>query len=199
MGLEGLEYRSTKLTTDRLWKGVANKPTEEDRLGKGFYEWTAAKLLLGAGAGADPTEIDVPAGGGGHITVLPDMYSAIIQGTWSHINDMCAGGGFLRNSTGANADEVNYLVGLAAGTYTLRLLFTKTVAGGIVDVYVDGTEEGSIDTYAAATAFNNVLNIPGIVVAAPAMVVVRVVCDGKHASSTKWQCDLQEYAFWRTA
>ena len=32
------------------------------RFGKDQFEWTAAKLLLGAGAGADPTEIDVPAG-----------------------------------------------------------------------------------------------------------------------------------------
>jgi len=34
------------------------------RFGKSRLEWTADKLLKGAGAGADPTEIDVPAGGG---------------------------------------------------------------------------------------------------------------------------------------
>lgn len=32
------------------------------RFGKTRLEWTANKLLKGAGAGADPTEIDVPAG-----------------------------------------------------------------------------------------------------------------------------------------
>ncbi len=32
------------------------------RIGKDRMEWTAAKLLLGAGTGSDPTEIDVPGG-----------------------------------------------------------------------------------------------------------------------------------------
>lgn len=39
---------------------VAQKPA--DRLGLANLAWTADKLLKGAGAGADPTEIDVPAG-----------------------------------------------------------------------------------------------------------------------------------------
>ena len=35
-----------------------------DRLGKARLEWAVNKILKGAGAGSDPTEIDVPVGGG---------------------------------------------------------------------------------------------------------------------------------------
>ena len=42
-------------------KGGVTRPITP-RITKAELEWTANKLLLGAGAGADPTEIDVPGG-----------------------------------------------------------------------------------------------------------------------------------------
>lgn len=42
---------------------VVSAPDHTGRMTKAWFEWTANKLLLGAGAGADPTEIDVPTGG----------------------------------------------------------------------------------------------------------------------------------------
>ncbi len=41
---------------------VVSASDHTGRLTKAFMEWTANKLLLGTGAGADPTEIDVPTG-----------------------------------------------------------------------------------------------------------------------------------------
>jgi len=55
--LNGVPY----LTSTYLWRGDAiNRQAEEDRLGLANLEFTAAKLLRGAGAGVNPTEIDVP-------------------------------------------------------------------------------------------------------------------------------------------
>ena len=49
-----------------------SKRVRKDRIARAFGTgWTAAKLLLGAGAGADPTEIDVPSG-------LPDAIAGDI-------------------------------------------------------------------------------------------------------------------------
>ncbi len=46
------------------------------RIGKGELEWTNAKLLKGAGVGADPTEIDVPALSSKAIYTTRDMTAA---------------------------------------------------------------------------------------------------------------------------
>ena len=59
-----------KLHADKHTKGGADEVSlaasqiTSERFGKTRLEWTAAKLLKGAGAGADPTEIDVPEAGG---------------------------------------------------------------------------------------------------------------------------------------
>lgn len=82
--MNGLEYRSGKLTTDKVWEGDANnRPAEIDLDtavlavaaallhsprhipgGADPMRWTVNKLLLGGGAGADPTEVDLAAEGG---------------------------------------------------------------------------------------------------------------------------------------
>lgn len=88
------------LTDEKMWKGTGANPEELTiaasrvvgrkaagdvvaltgaevltiigRIGKGNLQWTAAKLLLGAGAGADPTEVDLPVAGA---TVASGTYS----------------------------------------------------------------------------------------------------------------------------
>jgi len=61
MGLEGLEYRTTPLTTDKIWKGVANKPTEVDMPGglSGVI-WVQPYYVTGTGAVLSSTYLGYP-------------------------------------------------------------------------------------------------------------------------------------------
>jgi len=55
------------------------------RLGKDRLEWTADKLLKGAGAGSDPTEIDVPTNLATITFIIDGGGSAITTGEKGHL------------------------------------------------------------------------------------------------------------------
>lgn len=58
-----LEGSSKATVQDHTPKAHTLASHSAGRIGKDRFEWAANKLLKGAGAGADPTEIDVPAAG----------------------------------------------------------------------------------------------------------------------------------------
>ena len=75
-----------KLHADKHTKGGADEVSlaasqiTSERFGKTRLEWTAAKLLKGAGAGADPTEIDVPSVPSGLIAIWHGLLANIPSG-----------------------------------------------------------------------------------------------------------------------
>ena len=68
LGGVSLRWRDLRLSRDIYMGGTLQSGSMDaarittGRFGKSRLEWTADKLLKGAGAGADPTEIDVPGG-----------------------------------------------------------------------------------------------------------------------------------------
>lgn len=140
------------------------------------------------------------AAGEGHITILPNNYNTIGQGTWAHVNDnsyfLAA---YFYNSTTADADEVSYKMYLAAGTYTFRIQANQRADAPIVDIYIDASEVGSFDLYDAVGAFPYTVTITGIIVATSGLKTFKLVIDGKHGSSSNYLFQFQEFAFWRTA
>lgn len=65
-------------------------------------------------------------------------------------------GQVLKNGAGLQNDEVNLgnFVIEEEGTFTFYVNCEKNTANGIMTIYLNGTSKGTIDTYAAASSFN---------------------------------------------
>lgn len=139
-------------------------------------------------------------GAAGHITIMPPSYSSIVQGTWawtSNVNQW--GGGYFGNSTSADADELNYKIYLAPGTYTLASCGVENTDHGIMKVYIDGTLVMTKDYYNAGGATYNVItNQTGISISSAGIKTVRVVVDGKNAGSSDYWLTLSYLALYLT-
>jgi len=149
------------------------------------------KTILGIEAGGDPGE--------GHITILPWLYTTIIQGTWAAT---ASSGqilyGYLRNNTHDDGDQLNFKVYLAAGTYTFSLIGQKDTDCGIIEILIDTVSKGTIDTYGSAA--NNVrFDVAGIVVATSGLKTFSLKVNGKNTSSSNHYVYLTAMALTRTA
>lgn len=171
------------------------------RFGKSRLEWTALKLLKGAGAGADPTEIDVPDPGEGHIAIMPDSYDSIGQGTWA----WSSGSGMVWNHAWMNPshtdeDNISYKVFLPAGTYTLELLAGKTgLAYGRLYVDIDSTPIAMFDLYDPAAPDNKRFTDINTVISTPGLKTLKLRVNGKNASAIDYYVNWLYIALWRTA
>ncbi|KKM81854.1 hypothetical protein LCGC14_1325570 [marine sediment metagenome] len=156
-------------------------------------------------AGEDGLEFDTPAGGGGAGGGTARIFvwspDSVTQGTWSigmavvHIY-----GGYIINLTGvANGDEIHFSTYLGAGTYTLKMMKQHSNSTGIVDIYIDAAEVASFDTYSSSPSYNNVSTQTGIVVGAGGVKDIKVIVDGKNASSSNYYAVIQDMVFYRTA
>ncbi len=145
---------------------------------------------------------NLPAGdpGDGHITLFPWNYDSIGQGTWTLFVDASElFNGDFRNVPASDLDNFTILCFLAAGTYTMRVLYSGAGSYGIVDIDIDGVEVGSYDGYNPPLTYNNVLTVTGIVVAASGLNPIRVRVDGKDPASIGYNVRMNQIAFWRTA
>lgn len=106
------------------------------------------------------------------------------------------------NAGGAGPADGQYLtwkLHLSAGTYTLRVIHGKDTNFGIADFYIDATEVASIDMYGAAATYMNVNNTTGIAVADSGVKTVKLLIDGKNASSAGFRIDANIIYLIRTA
>ena len=145
------------------------------------------KVAAGGGGGS----------GGGTTVIFPQFWDSKPQGTWNFAVDA----NYLFNGytvATADGDEIHYKTYLGAGTYTLKILFTKWTANGIADFYIDAVEVASVDGY-GALAYNQIDTTASIVVAASGVKTIKVIIDGKHASSSAHGFNLQAMIFYRTA
>jgi hypothetical protein len=153
--------------------------------------------------GADDPAWATPSSGAAYASPLswnmltrpPD---AIGAGTWANSTSSASNApynGYLWNTSNANLDNCSVDVRVPAGTYTLRMNVIKTTAMGIMDVDLDGAEVGSLNCYAAVTAFD-ILSITGLTMNGPHTLRFRV--DGKHASATDYNLRLSGIELIRT-
>ena len=100
------------------------------------------------------------------LTAAPDVVG---QGTWIRtiLNSQLYNGRFT-NSSSTNGDNFTLNFRCPAGTYTLRFNAYKCVLGGIVDVDIDASEEGSFDLYDAGAVSLNIEEISGLALSAGA-------------------------------
>lgn len=85
-----------------------------------------------------------------------------------------------------NADELEYVFPLAAGTYEIRVLFRTGSTHGITDLYLDDVEFHSTDLYSVSTVNNVLVTKTGVVVSTGGLHTLRMKTDGKNASSSDY-------------
>lgn len=137
----------------------------------------------------------------GHIVVgiwSPDSVGA---GTWAitALTSSLHASVFNNIATSTDADNVNYKVLLAEGTYTMKIIYTKQNDGGIVDFDIDAVEKTSIDMYNSSQSLNQIDTTTGITIADGGIKTLNVRLDGKNGSSSAYAARIHEIWFYRTA
>jgi len=138
--------------------------------------------------------------GAGTTLLFPLFYDSLTQGTWlftadaaRYLNYNCYNG---ENNDG---DQINWKTYLNAGTYTLKFLYSKSAASGIVDLYIDAAEVASFDAYNGITVKNLIGTQAGIVVAASGIKDIKLIIDGKNGASSNYYINFVLIGFYRTA
>lgn len=124
------------------------------------------------------------------------------SGTWA-VAQNSAGlyGGWKANSAGtANGDYMQWAnVAIPAGTYTVVLAAQKTTGSGIVDVLIDGSSIGTVDLYNGSTTNDYWTVTTSYAPSSTALVTVKLLLNGKNASSSGYLARLSRLIFRRTA
>lgn len=107
--------------------------------------------------------------------------------------------GLINNTPAASGDYVTWNVEMAAGTWSLRFIHAKAADMGVHDVYINNTEVGSFDPYSAGTTFNNVTTISGVSVPTSGITTLKLIIDGKNASSSDFYYYLNAISGVKTA
>lgn len=104
-----------------------------------------------------------------------------------------------RTSSGAQNDEISFDLVLAKGTWSIETMYFKNTDSGIISVQIDGAQQGTIDTYAAALSRNNRSTISGIVISQAGKHRLTLKMTAKNASSTNYYGRIQHIQARRTA
>lgn len=126
----------------------------------------------------------------------PDWFEA--GGTPGRTQASGASGGGYLNSVDADGTYLGWKVCVAAGTYTLTLVYPKTTTRGKLQMSVDGVDVGTLlDAYNGSTTYNNVHTATGIALTEGPH-TVRITVNGKNASSTGYRIGAQWLSLERT-
>lgn len=153
--------------------------------------------------------LDVPNAGGGAIfldTFMPWLINVSVDMTAiSHVNwdtntvQLGSVYRLLKSSSGAQNDEINFDVSLAAGTWTFELIHAKGTNYGIITIQLDGSTIGTIDSYAASASINDRTQITGVAVVNSGKKRLKLLMATKNASSTNYVGAIHHLQFKRTA
>lgn len=135
-----------------------------------------------------------------HIFVPAAAEPVATSGDWSSIrytSDLVV---FARNQVGpANGNWIAWDVVLAAGTWQLDNLFLVDNDSGKVQTSVNAVNVGSLTDLYAASADAIKQTVSGIVVAATALLRVKLTVNGKNASSSGYLARFQSFSMTKTA
>ena len=119
------------------------------------------------------------------------------QGTWTYAqSSSVVRNAYFYNTSHTDGDNCTFTVYLGAGTYTFNLQYHKMSGNGIVDIYVDGSEEGSVDMYGSGYIYN--YTIAGLVLTAGSH-TFKFQLDGKNESANNYYAMFSEFTLVRTA
>lgn len=168
-------------------------------------EGTATHVLTSNGAGAIPS-YQAPAlgnpGSGSPICIPCVLPQTAVSGTWIHaIGNTYTFCGYMYVNVPAINDEFTYSVYMAAGTYTIKTITSKSTDHGICSVYIDGGGAvGTMDYYnGGGLTKDNVSEITGINVAASGIKVVSFKMASKNGGSSGYNVFMSGIEIVRTA
>lgn len=135
------------------------------------------------------------------IDIIPWFTPIASVGTWSFGTDTSSMvGGYMRNSTNAQNNEISWDVMIPAGTWTLEWFTATNVDAAIITASLSVTGAlGTVDGYSASTVYNVKQSITGVVVASTAVQRLTFKAATRHASSTGWFIRLVALQLRRTA
>lgn len=142
-----------------------------------------------------------------YVDVLPwlidiDVFAtSVSQVNWDNatIADPSEIYGDKRVTTTAQNNEINWDVVLAAGTWTVELMYVKGTDAGIFNVQFDGVTVGTIDSYNASFTYNNRSSVTGITVGSTGKKRLKLLMATKNASSSAFAGRVQHIQLRRTA
>jgi len=136
----------------------------------------------------------------GHITLMPTAFT-VIAGTWG-IDGNADWLYYTRigNGPGAQNDEINSQITLAEGTYTFRVNANRDTSQGIMTLFIDGVNIGTLDYYGAADKnFSQELTSVVIGSGAGGLKTFKIKILTKNGSASNWGCMLHVVDIFRTA
>lgn len=148
----------------------------------------------------DISQVNFPAGWREQIFPFVGGYNLI--GTWpagAGVNNTDILNGVFQNTSAAQNDAISYDVFLPKGTYSLDFFYRKIATGGIATFSIDGGAVGTVDTYNAATADNNVTTLAGIVVPTTGKHTITVSVPTKNGASAGFVLQFQYINLRKTA
>ncbi|KKK66840.1 hypothetical protein LCGC14_2960050, partial [marine sediment metagenome] len=171
--------------------GATNEHVLTKDTATGNAKWKVATGDGGGGSGGL---------GGGTARIFTWSPDSITQGSWSigmAVNHIY-GGYFINLTSHANGDELHFSTYLGAGTYTLKMMHQTSPSEPIIDIYIDAAEVASFDLYSAGAVYNVISTQTGIVVGAGGVKDIKVIVDGKNASSSDYYAVIQDLVFYST-
>jgi|GEM_PF-6723728 hypothetical protein len=134
-----------------------------------------------------------------HLTLYPANASSTTQGTWvSEVVNELLNGDFYNSSVTIN-DQINFIVGTSAGTYTFNIQYFKGTNRGQIAFLLDGTSIGTADGYlSSAPTGAYYLTITGQVVTAGKH-TLSIKVTGKNSSSSNYAFTFNLISLWRTS
>ena len=136
----------------------------------------------------------------GYVFIDPVQYHSAAQGTWSFsIDANYYHNGLITNTTSALNDNITYLVGLAKGTYSLKILGATAANKGIAKIYLDDDLVATFDLYSPTTIRNVSFTQTGIINSTPGLKSLKFKMESKNASSSGYNINLSQIILYRTA
>ena len=105
----------------------------------------------------------------------------------------------IKESSGAQNDEITWDIVLAAGTWSIELIHSKDTAKGIFSIQFDSVEKGTIDAYASSTSYINRSSATGIAVPTTKKIELKLKMTTKNAASSEYYGSLSGVRLMRTA
>lgn len=104
-----------------------------------------------------------------------------------------------KQSSGAQNDSITWDILLAAGTWSIELLYSSGSNRGIYSIQFNSVEKGTIDGYSAGAVENARSSITGIVVSTTAKIELKLKMATKNASSSGYYGSIVDIRLMRTA
>jgi len=148
------------------------------------------------------TQSDISGVGYQSVLLLPFFYDSIIQGTWSMFSSASHYGNeytHMKNTSNTDGDGIKYKVYLAKGTYTLQIYGLKGADGGIADIYIDNDKVATFDFYNDSSIGNQTFTQTGISVTSDSLKDLKIIVNGKNASSSGYYIYFSHITIFRTA